>query len=70
MELPEFRLFGLLILLWETQRQVLSEMMRCVGIEITHYILQQLHREMIHAGSRQHLTISSLNVEKSEKIYA
>lgn len=70
MALPEFPLLGLLILLWEAQRQVLSQEMRCDGIEITHYILQEHHREMTHARSRQHLIISSLHVEKWEEIYA
>lgn len=69
MELPEFPLLGLLILLWETQRQVLSQEMRCDGIEIAHYILQQHHCEMTHTRSRQHLTIISLHVEKWDVIY-
>lgn len=64
MELPEFPLLGLLILLWVAQRQVLSQDMRCDGFEITHYLLQQHHCKMTHTRSSQHLTIGSLYVEK------
>lgn len=63
MELPEFTLLGLLILLREAQRQVLSQTMRCAGIEINHYIFQQYDHKMTHTRSGEHLTISSLHVE-------